>query len=73
VREYKIDYFSDYRIVEVSGDKAPCSFANTIFINPEKYDWQTYEQILMHEKVHVQKGQTLELLLAEVILVFQWY
>src|SRR5258705_2948523 len=28
-----------YRIVDVSGDKAPCSFGNIIFINPEKYEW----------------------------------
>ena len=30
-----------YRIVEVKGDKAPCSFLNNIFINPEKYDWDS--------------------------------
>ncbi|WP_247233086.1 M56 family metallopeptidase [Telluribacter sp. SYSU D00476] len=62
-----------YRIVELSGDQAPCSFGNTIFINPEKYDWETYEQILIHEKVHVQQGHTLDLVLAEVMLVFQWF
>ena len=26
-----------FRIVELSGEQAPCSFANNIFINPEKY------------------------------------
>lgn len=62
-----------YRIVEVSGNQAPCSFGHTIFINPEKYDWETYEQILLHEKVHARQGHTLDLLLAEVMLVFQWF
>src|SRR6185369_10955892 len=43
-----------YRNVEVTGDKAPCSFGNNIFINPGKYDWDTYNQILLHEKIHIE-------------------
>lgn len=62
-----------YRIVELSGDKAPCSFGNNIFINPEKYDWETYNQILLHEKIHIAQGHSLDILLAEIILVFQWF
>ncbi|GAB3175520.1 M56 family metallopeptidase [Telluribacter humicola] len=62
-----------YRIVELSGNQAPCSFGNTIFINPDQYDWETYDQIIRHEKVHVRQGHTLDLLLAEVMLVFQWF
>jgi len=62
-----------YRIVEVSGDKAPCSFGNNIFINPEKYDWDTYNQILLHEKIHIEQRHTLDILLAELVLIFQWF
>lgn len=62
-----------YRIVEVSGDKAPCSFGNTIFINPAKYDWDTYTQILQHEKVHVRQKHSVDLVLAELVLVLQWF
>ena len=62
-----------FRIVEISGNRAPCSFGNTIFINPEKYDWETYNQILIHEKIHVSGHHTLDILLAEVALVIQWF
>jgi beta-lactamase regulating signal transducer with metallopeptidase domain len=62
-----------YRIVEVSGDKAPCSFANYIFINPEKYEWETYDQILLHEKIHIREKHTLDILIAELVLIFQWF
>ena len=62
-----------YRIVEVSGDKAPCSFGNNIFINPEKYDWDTYNQILLHEKIHIREKHTLDILIAELVLIFQWF
>jgi len=62
-----------YRIIELSGNKVPCSFLNNIFINPEKYDWETYNQILMHEKVHVRHMHSLDILIAELAIVFQWF
>jgi hypothetical protein len=62
-----------FRIVEVSGNRAPCSFGNTIFINPENYDWETYNQILIHEKIHVSGRHTLDIVLAEIALVIQWF
>jgi hypothetical protein len=62
-----------FRIVEMSGDQAPCSFMNNIFINPEKYDWETYNQILAHEKVHIREKHSIDILLAELVLIFQWF
>jgi hypothetical protein len=62
-----------YRIVELSGDQAPCSFGNNIYINPEKYDWDTYTQIILHEKIHIQQGHSYDIILAELALIFQWF
>ncbi|RYZ19747.1 MAG: M56 family metallopeptidase, partial [Chitinophagaceae bacterium] len=62
-----------FRIVELSGDQAPCSFGNNIFINPEKYEWDTYSQIILHEKVHIEQGHSYDILLAELALIFQWF
>jgi hypothetical protein len=62
-----------YRIVELSGDKAPCSFLNNIFINPSKYDWDTYNQILVHEKIHARQLHSIDILLAEIMIVLLWF
>jgi len=74
-RAYRNPVITDgkYRIVEVTGDKAPCSFGNNIFINPGKYDWDTYNQILLHEKIHIEQKHTLDIILAELVLIFQWF
>lgn len=74
-RAYSLSAIQDgkFRIVEVTGDKAPCSFANNIFINPEKYEWETYNQILLHEKIHIEQKHTIDLLLAEAVIIFQWF
>ncbi|MFM9947238.1 MAG: M56 family metallopeptidase [Saprospiraceae bacterium] len=61
------------RIVEWNRDKAPCSFGNCIFINPEQYDWETYNQIIRHEKIHIAQGHSFDILLAELLVVVQWF
>ncbi len=61
------------RIVELDNDKAPFSFANCIFINPTLYDWDTYSQILEHERTHVEQGHSFDILLAEILVVIQWF
>jgi len=62
-----------FRIVETTGDRAPCSFGHNIFINPSKYDWETYNQILLHEKIHASGRHTIDILLAEILIVWQWF
>ncbi len=74
-QSYRRTAFIDgrFRIVETAGDRAPCSFGNTIFINPAKYDWQTYNQILLHEKIHCRQMHSIDIMLAEMMVVIQWF
>ncbi len=74
-KSYSRPFIQDgrFRIVELSGEQAPCSFANNIFINPDKYDWDTYSQIILHEKIHIQQGHSYDIILAELALIFQWF
>ncbi len=62
-----------FRIVETTGNRAPCSFGNNIFINPSQYDWDTYNQILLHEKIHASGRHTIDILLAEILIAGQWF
>ena len=63
----------DGTIVNMNAIMEPCSFFNYIFINPASYDFETYEQIIAHEKIHVQKGHTWDLLLAELAIIALWF
>ena len=51
----------------------PCSFFKYIFINPESYDYETYEQILAHERVHVKLNHTWDLILSEIVVIVMWF
>lgn len=63
----------EYRLVEMSEDAAPYSFWNRIFLNPERYDPDTFHQIFQHEQIHVRQKHSIDLLLAELLIVFQWF
>ncbi len=62
-----------FKIVEMNKDKAPFSFWNRIFMNPSKYDWDTYDQILQHEKIHISERHTFDIILAELLVIMQWF
>ena len=75
VRAHTYPSFKDgkFTIVELNEDQAPCSFLHYIFINPRKYDLNTYNQILLHEKVHVSERHSIDILFAEIMIIFQWF
>ena len=62
-----------FYLVELTGDEAPYSFWNFIFINPEKYDWEVYSKILHHEKIHAQQKHSFDMMLAELLVIVQWF
>jgi hypothetical protein len=74
-QRYKAPVVRDgqYRIIATAGMHGPCSFGNMIFIHPHRYDPDTYHQILLHEKIHAGGWHTVDILLAEIGIVFQWF
>ncbi|MBC2845057.1 ankyrin repeat domain-containing protein [Winogradskyella flava] len=63
----------DIIIINSSSVKEPCSFFNYIFINPEQYEFEIYEQIIAHEKIHVKKRHSVDLLLSEIAVILLWF
>jgi ankyrin repeat protein len=63
----------DGMIINNGVGESPCSFFNYIFINTRAYDYKIYEQILEHETIHVRKVHAIDLLLAEIAIIFLWF
>ncbi len=64
---------TDAIIINSATIKEPCSFFNCIFINPEQYEFEIYEQIIAHEKIHVKKRHSIDLLLSEIAVIILWF
>lgn len=62
-----------YRIVQMTGDTAPCSFLHFIFINPVRHEPEVLEHILEHEQIHARQLHSLDMVLAELLTIVQWF
>lgn len=63
----------NFVIVNIKERSAPCSFLKYIFINPQDYNYETYEQIIAHEKTHLRFGHSLDLFIAELAVILLWF
>ncbi|MEM7373012.1 MAG: M56 family metallopeptidase [Bacteroidota bacterium] len=66
-------YVEKIQIIQLSQNRAPFSFGNTIFVNPSLYDASTYRQIFAHEAIHIRQWHSIDLILTELLIVFQWF
>lgn len=70
-----------YRVVERLGLKIvlmpqevpPFSFFRYVFIHEKVIDLPEFEQILAHERVHIFQSHSTDLLIAQALVIFQWY
>jgi len=74
-QRYNLNSFQTgkYRIVEMIKDTEPCSFLNYIFINPAKYDPETYDHIIEHEKAHIDQSHFVDKIIAELLVAVFWF
>lgn len=57
----------------VNGDGGPFSFWKSIYINPTGYTEADLRAILKHEQIHTDEWHTLDILLAELSVIFYWF
>jgi TonB-dependent SusC/RagA subfamily outer membrane receptor len=51
----------------------PFSFGNSIFINQQQHTEEELNEIIRHEFIHVKQQHTIDILLSEIVLLFNWY
>lgn len=52
---------------------SPFSFWQTIYVNPVLHKKEDLNNIIEHEKVHVEEWHTIDIILTEISLVFYWF
>lgn len=61
-----------YFIVTENKEQPTYSFFNYIFINDTHINTPKYKQIIDHEKIHATQRHSVDLLITELFIVFQW-
>lgn len=73
IKRYGITHYEGMKVVFLDPHFAPFSFFNIIFINmPEKGE-AGINEIITHERIHVNQLHTLDLLFLEIATIAQWF
>jgi len=61
------------RLVKLKDNLPPFSFLKYVFINEKSLITDSHNQIIAHEEVHVNQNHSIDLLLAHILTIFQWF
>lgn len=73
IRKGKVFVYSGIRVISLGRGTAPFSFFHWIFLNPADYSDAEREEILTHEKTHVNQWHSLDMLLGEILCILFWF
>jgi beta-lactamase regulating signal transducer with metallopeptidase domain len=61
------------KLYHLDSDIMPFSFGNAVYVNQTKHAASELDDIIKHESVHVHQQHTMDIILAEIICIFNWY
>ena len=61
------------KIVLMPQEVPPFSFFRYVFLHEKVIDLPEFEQILAHERVHIYQNHSTDLLIAQALVIFQWF
>ncbi len=62
-----------FNFVEINSNMSPFSFFNYIVYNPKNYKRSDLDTIINHEKAHSNQFHSLDILLSQLFVTFQWF
>lgn len=73
VSKHQLTKQGNYYLAETTKNISPFSFFNIIIYNKSKFSIEELEQIINHEKVHVQQWHSIDTLLAHLLVITLWF
>jgi TonB family protein len=62
-----------YRIISLPEKSPSFSFFNLVFLNPAATEPGNGEQVLQHEMAHARQWHSLDILIVQLVKIFQWF
>jgi hypothetical protein len=69
----RVRNFKNYKLILHSRNYPPFSFFKNIFISDKHYKGEKLDDIIEHEKAHVRQMHSVDLVIAEVLKILQWF
>jgi hypothetical protein len=65
--------FNGFKAVVLDNDQSPFTFFNILFISRIDFESGKIDEMIVHEKAHKDEFHTFDVLLLEIITIFQWF
>ena len=73
VRKGKLVRKAGINFVYVEGNSSPYSFLSYLFVSENLENNPNWEKMLAHESEHIRQGHTVDILILELVSIFQWF
>ena len=73
MRTNKIIKHQGYNIVQIDKKVPTFSFFKSVFVNEKLFSHTELEQILAHERIHIRQKHSFDLLIIQLMILFQWF
>ena len=73
IRKNEIQVASGFKLIMLDKETSPYSFVNYIFVSQSLMQSRGYDKMIEHEVEHVKQGHSLDVIILELLTVFQWF
>ncbi len=73
IRNHKIQVADGFKMVVLEKETSPYSFLNYVFISQSLLQNKEYDKMIVHELEHVRQGHSFDVIILELLTVFQWF
>lgn len=73
IRRNEIQIADGFKMVILKKDMSPFSFLNYVFVSQTLLQNKGYDKMISHELEHVKQGHSLDVIILEILTVFQWF
>lgn len=73
MRSGEKDLYKGHMLYRINGPKTAFSFFHTIFVSKSLSKDKSFDSIIKHEKAHVKQWHSLDVMVAELFLIVNWF
>ncbi len=73
IHKNQVRKFDKLKLVFLDSECAPFSFMNYVFVSSPLQNSEGYDRMMAHEMEHVKQGHSVDVLILELLTVFQWF
>ncbi|HPE75219.1 MAG TPA: M56 family metallopeptidase [Draconibacterium sp.] len=73
IRKNELRFTDGFKMVILKKEMSPFSFLNYVFVSQSLLQNKGYDKMISHELEHVKQGHSFDVIILEILTVFQWF